>query len=62
MKGRIQVERLDRVSPLAMPVLLEIGKESVYGDALDELLDEASRALIEDATGETEEPTQPRLL
>lgn len=48
-----------------MPVLLEIGKESVYGDALDELLDEASRALIEEATGETAETaekTQRRLL
>ena len=27
------VERLDRVSPLAVPVLLEIGKESVYGES-----------------------------
>ena len=50
IRGRIDVERLDRVSPLAVPVLLEIGRESVRGDAVDELLDEVARALIEDAT------------
>ncbi len=48
--GRITTRRLDRVSPLAVPVLLEIGKESVAGDALDELLDTAARALIDEAT------------
>ena len=51
IKGRITTRRLDRVSPLAVPVLLEIGKESVAGDALDELLDAAARALIAEATG-----------
>jgi len=42
---------LDRVSPLAVPVLLGIGREGVYGDAIDELLDEGARSLIEEATG-----------
>ncbi len=40
-----------RISPLAVPVLLEIGKEQVDGRAVDELLDEAARALIDEATG-----------
>ncbi len=31
IKGRIRHRRLDRVSPLAVPVLLDIGRESVYG-------------------------------
>ncbi|MEZ5667418.1 MAG: ligase-associated DNA damage response DEXH box helicase [Alphaproteobacteria bacterium] len=43
VKGRIRHRRLDRVSPLAVPVLLEVGKESVYGGtASDDLLHEAS--------------------
>jgi ATP-dependent Lhr-like helicase len=61
--GRIRHRRLAKVSPLAVPVLLEIGKEAVYGEALDELMDEAARTLIEEAVGEEgagEEPA-PRL-
>lgn len=49
VKGRIRHCRLDRVSPLAVPVLLEVGKEQVYGQALDELLDEGAQALIDEA-------------
>ncbi len=51
VKGRIRHRALERVSPLAVPVLLDIGKEQVYGEALDELLDEGAQALIEEATG-----------
>ncbi|HUN48288.1 MAG TPA: ligase-associated DNA damage response DEXH box helicase [Stellaceae bacterium] len=51
IKGRIAHRRLDRVSPLAVPVLLEIGREEVYGSALDALLDRAAEALIAEATG-----------
>ena len=42
-KGRIEHRALDRVSPLAVPVLLEIGRERVDGGAEDELLDVAAR-------------------
>ena len=41
-RGRIELRRLDRVSPLAVPVLLEIGKEFVYGGAIEELLAETA--------------------
>ncbi len=51
VKDRLVIRRLDRVSPLAVPVLLEIGREQVPGMAFDELLDEAARDLIEEATG-----------
>ncbi|MBM3523753.1 MAG: DNA ligase-associated DEXH box helicase, partial [Alphaproteobacteria bacterium] len=61
-KGRITVERLDRVSPLAVPVLLEIGRESVYGESMDELLDEAARELVAEATGEAADDPQGQLL
>jgi len=42
VRGEIRVRRLDRVSPLAVPVLLEIGRESVSGGAIDDLLAEAA--------------------
>ena len=49
--GRIVHRELDRVSPLAVPVMLEIGRESVYGEASDELLAEAADELVREATG-----------
>ena len=49
VQGRIVHRALDRVSPLAVPVLLEIGRESVSGDAIDSLLDEAAEDLIAEA-------------
>lgn len=52
IRGRIDVRRLDRVSPLAIPVLLEIGRESVRGAAIDDLLDEAAQQLLSEATAD----------
>jgi len=51
VQGRIVSRRLKRVSPLAVPVLLEIGREQVSGLAVDELLDQAAQELIAEATG-----------
>jgi ATP-dependent helicase Lhr and Lhr-like helicase len=42
VQGRIIHKALDKPSPLAVPVLLEIGRESVYGEAADALLEEAA--------------------
>jgi ATP-dependent Lhr-like helicase len=51
--GRIRHIRLDRVSPLAVPVMLEIGREIIPGDASEALLREAAaEALIAEAMGE----------
>lgn len=50
IKGRIVLKRLPRVSPLAVPVLLEIGKESVGQETNEALLSEAADALIAEAT------------
>jgi ATP-dependent helicase Lhr and Lhr-like helicase len=47
--GRITHRALDHVSPLAVPVMLEIGRESVYGEASDELLAEAADELVKEA-------------
>jgi ATP-dependent helicase Lhr and Lhr-like helicase len=51
IRGRITHRELDHVSPLAVPVMLEIGRESVYGEASDELLAEAADELVKEATG-----------
>nr|WP_193170777.1 ligase-associated DNA damage response DEXH box helicase [Nisaea nitritireducens] len=50
VQSKIDVRHLDRVSPLAVPILLEIGKEQVHGGALDTLLEEAEADLIAEAT------------
>jgi ATP-dependent helicase Lhr and Lhr-like helicase len=47
--GRIVHKALDHVSPLSVPVLLEIGRETVYGEASDTLLAEAADELIREA-------------
>jgi ATP-dependent Lhr-like helicase len=53
IKGRIVHRRLDRISPLAVPVMLEIGKESVAGgDAEEHVLREAAEDLVRDAMGD----------
>ena len=50
IRGKIRLKRLDRVSPLAVPVLLDIGKVSVGGEADEALLSEAADDLIAEAT------------
>jgi ATP-dependent Lhr-like helicase len=49
--GHITHKALDRVSPLAVPVMLEIGREAVYGEASDELLAETAEELVREAMG-----------
>jgi len=48
--GRFALQRLDRVSPIAVPILLDIGKEPIFGEANEDLLREAEDALISEAT------------
>jgi ATP-dependent Lhr-like helicase len=49
IKGRIVHEALTRVSPLAVPVMLEIGREPIYGQAQDQILAEAAQELVREA-------------
>jgi ATP-dependent Lhr-like helicase len=49
IKGHIVHKALDHVSPLAVPVMLEIGRESVYGEASETLLAEAEADLVNEA-------------
>lgn len=52
LKGRIRHIQLSRVSPLAVPVMLEIGRESVPGDRSEDLLRETLDELIAEAMGD----------
>lgn len=47
--GNLVVRDLDRVSPLAVPALLEISKEMVAGEAHEDILHEAEESLIAEA-------------
>ena len=54
IKGRIRYQALDRVTPLAVPVLLEIGQELVYGGGVaDAILREAADDLVREAMQRT---------
>ena len=61
IKGRILHKPLRKISPLAVPIMLEIGREPVYGEAEDVILAEAADVLLEEAFadddgGKTEDP------
>jgi ATP-dependent Lhr-like helicase len=58
VKGHIVHMVLSRVSPLAVPVLLEIGRESVRSDTDEDALLAEAEAIIAEATGQAEPPPQ----
>ncbi len=49
VKNHIVHKPLEAVSPLAVPVMLEIGREPVYGEGDEALLAEAAEELIDEA-------------
>jgi ATP-dependent helicase Lhr and Lhr-like helicase len=49
IKGHVYHRDLHKVSPLSVPILLEIGKEAVYGMAREDLLRDAANDLIAEA-------------
>ena len=51
VRGHVIHQDLDRISPLAVPVMLEIGREPVYGEAQDQILAEAAEDLVAEAMG-----------
>lgn len=52
VRGRIVHKRLDRISPLAVPAMLQIGRESVAGEANEDVLREAAEDLVREAMGD----------
>ncbi|RTL98463.1 ligase-associated DNA damage response DEXH box helicase [Ancylobacter aquaticus] len=59
IRGRIDHLALPRVSPLAVPVMLEIGREMVAGGASDALLAEAEDELIREAMRAGDDDSEP---
>ena len=49
IKGRIRHVVLSKVSPFAVPAMLEIGREPVFGMAQEAILEENAAELIADA-------------
>ncbi len=52
IRGKIVHSRLSHISPFAVPVMLEVGREPVFGgDASEAILREAEEDLVRDAMG-----------
>jgi ATP-dependent Lhr-like helicase len=49
IQGRITHMDLPRISPFAVPIMLEAGREPIYGEAQDAILAEATEDLVADA-------------
>ena len=48
-RGNIVHKNLDKLSPMAVPIMLEMGRETVNGEASESLLVEAAENLIAEA-------------
>jgi ATP-dependent Lhr-like helicase len=51
IRKRIVHKPLDRISPLAVPILIDIGKTPVFGEARESAMADAAEELIKEATG-----------
>ena len=51
IEGRILHKDLDKISPLAVPIMLEVGREPIHGEGREAILAEAEAELIREATG-----------
>ena len=59
--GNILHKNLSRISPLSVPLLLEVGREAVTASAVDDLLSDLEKTLLEEAFGSKEIPTAEAL-
>jgi ATP-dependent Lhr-like helicase len=51
VRDHVVLKGLDRISPLAVPILVDIGRERVGGETDETLLREAADALVAEAMG-----------
>jgi ATP-dependent Lhr-like helicase len=58
IEGRIRHQPLSRASPFCVPVLVQIGRERVSGDAAEMILDESADLLIAEVMDDAEPPSQ----
>ena len=59
ISGRIRHVALSRASPFSVPVLVQIGRERVGGDAADMILENAAEDLIAEVMSDDEPGTMP---
>ena len=52
IKGRILHKDLDHISPLAVPIMLEVGREPIHGEGRDAILEEAEAEMVREAVGD----------
>ena len=51
VKGRLLHKDLEKISPLAVPIMLEAGREPIHGEARDAILAEAEAELVREVMG-----------
>ena len=51
IEGRILHKDLDKISPLAVPIMLEVGREPIQGEGRDAILAEAEAELVREVMG-----------
>jgi ATP-dependent Lhr-like helicase len=57
IRNNITYKPLDRISPLAVPILLDIGKTPIFGEAREGAMADAADELIREAMGEAPKVT-----
>jgi ATP-dependent Lhr-like helicase len=55
IRDHIVHKPLDRISPLAVPILLDIGKTPIFGEAREGAMADAAEELMKEALGQNEE-------
>ena len=53
IRSHIVHKPLERVSPLAVPILLDIGREPIFGEGRESAMAEAADELIREALGQS---------
>ena len=51
IEGRLLHKDLEKISPLAVPIMLEAGREPIHGEARDAILAEAEAELVREVMG-----------
>ncbi len=62
--GLLKIKHLTRVSPLALPLMLEVGREAVTSSAVEDALAELEQELLSEVMQDDSDtsPLQPHLL
>jgi len=53
IRSHIVHQPLQRISPLAVPIMLDIGREPIYGEARESAMADAADELMREALGQS---------